>query len=136
MWDRIKKGQKKTFLIFRQLTQSWECVRFISNCICIIFSLRRKMKLSSRIWINLTKKIENFMMGPQKCVVICPTPCYRTNSNINFRTLNQLKCVHKLVIEIKHPIFGFERSNIEPNRAFTRFTKLLIELTRTNPPYI
>ena len=48
-----------------------------------------------------------------------------------FRTLNKLKCVHLLVIKLEHPIFGFERTNIEPNRAFTRFTKLLIELTRT-----
>ena len=32
------------------------------------------------------------------------------------------------MIEIKHPIFGFEQMNIEPNRIFTRFTKLLIEL--------
>ena len=30
-----------------------------------------------------------------------------------FRTLNRLKLVHLLVIELEHPIFGFERSNIE-----------------------
>ena len=56
---------------------------------------------------------------------------HRSNSNIIFRTSHDLKRVHLLVIELEHPIFGFERMNIEPNRAFTRFTKLLIELTRT-----
>ena len=39
--------------------------------------------------------------------------------------------VHLLVIELERPIFAFERSNIEPNRSFTRFTKLLIEQTQT-----
>ena len=32
------------------------------------------------------------------------------------------------MIEIKHPIFGFDWINIEPNGAITRFTKLLIEV--------
>ena len=31
-----------------------------------------------------------------------------------FQTLNELKRVHQLVIELEHPIFGFERSNIDP----------------------
>ena len=35
------------------------------------------------------------------------------------------------MIKLEHPTFGFQRKNIEPNRAFTRFTELLIELTRT-----
>ena len=48
------------------------------------------------------------------------------------RTSNELKRVHLLVIELEHPIFGFEGTNIEPNGAFTRFTKLLIKLTRTS----
>ena len=30
-----------------------------------------------------------------------------------FRTSNELERVHLLVIELEHPIFGFERSNIE-----------------------
>ena len=54
------------------------------------------------------------------------------NLNIFFRTLNKLERVHLLVIELKHPNFGFERINIEPNMAFTRFTKLLIKQTRTS----
>ena len=33
--------------------------------------------------------------------------------NIIFWTLNRLKRVHLLLIELKHPIFGFERSNFE-----------------------
>ena len=37
----------------------------------------------------------------------------QTNLNINFRTLNELQQIHLLVIELEHPIFGFERSNIE-----------------------
>ena len=56
----------------------------------------------------------------------------RSNSNIIFRTSNELERVHILVIELEHPFFGFERTNIEPNRAFTKFTRLLIELTRTS----
>ena len=35
-------------------------------------------------------------------------------SNIDrTRTSNELERVHLLVIELEHPIFGFERSNIE-----------------------
>ena len=37
-----------------------------------------------------------------------------------------------MMIELEHPIFGFERSNIEPNTVFTTFIKLLIELTPTS----
>ena len=51
------------------------------------------------------------------------------NSNINFWTFNELEHVHHLKIELRDLIFGFNQMNIEPNRAFTRFTKLLIELT-------
>ena len=41
---------------------------------------------------------------------------------------------HPLVIELEHPILAWNErtSNIEPNRAFARFTKLFIELTRTS----
>ena len=46
--------------------------------------------------------------------------------------MNELELVHLLVIELEHPIFGFEGTNIEPNKTFNRFTKLLIELTRTS----
>ena len=35
-------------------------------------------------------------------------------------------------MELKHAIFGFEPSNIEPNRAITRFTKLHIKQTQTS----
>ena len=41
--------------------------------------------------------------------------------------MKELECLHLLVIELEHPIFGY----FEPYRAFTIFTKLLIELTRT-----
>ena len=40
--------------------------------------------------------------------------------------------IHLLLIELEDPIFDFEQTNIEPNRAFTRITKLLIELTQTS----
>ena len=38
------------------------------------------------------------------------------------------------MIELKHPFLASneQTTNINPNRAFTRFTKLLIELTRTS----
>ena len=47
-------------------------------------------------------------------------------------TSNELERVHILVIKLKHPIFAFKRINIEPNRAFTRFTELLIAWTDSN----
>ena len=48
------------------------------------------------------------------------------------KTSNELQRVHKLVIELKHPILASneQTSNIEPNRA--RCTKFFIELTRTS----
>ena len=46
-----------------------------------------------------------------------------------YRTSNKLERVHLLVIEFEHPIFGLELY-FEPYMAFTRFTKLLIELTQ------
>ena len=49
---------------------------------------------------------------------------HQTISNIIFRTSDELKNVHLLVIELEHPIFGFER-------AFNRFTELLKQQTRT-----
>ena len=75
-----------------------------------------------------------FIYVQPKYVVMGRTPFYRTSNKLehHFQTLNKLKCVHLLGIELKHPIFGFERTNIEPNKAFTKFTKLLIELTRTS----
>ena len=55
------------------------------------------------------------------------TPFYRTS--IDFEHRNELESVHLLVIE--HPIFGFEQTNIELDSGFTRFTDLLIKITRT-----
>ena len=55
-----------------------------------------------------------------------------TNLNTLYWSSNELEPVHILVIEHKHPIFGFERTNIELIVAFTRFTKLLIEMTQTS----
>ena len=45
---------------------------------------------------------------------------HQTNSNIIFQTSNDLKHLHLLVIELKHPIFGFERSNIN-SKIFCTF---------------
>ena len=63
------------------------------------------------------------------------TPFYRTSHELkhHFSNIQQTwTCSSILVIE--HPIFSFERTNIniKHNRAFTWFTKLLIELTRTS----
>ena len=38
---------------------------------------------------------------------------HRTKLNIIFRTLNELEWVHIWVIELKHLIFGFKRTDIE-----------------------
>ena len=46
--------------------------------------------------------------------------------------MNEFERVHLVATELKHPIFGFERTNIEPNRASTRFIELLIKLTRNS----
>ena len=46
----------------------------------------------------------------------------RTNSNILFRTSNELKPVHLFLVKLEHHIFGFNQKDIEPNMAFTRFT--------------
>ena len=73
--------------------------------------------------------------------VMGPTPFYRTSmelehpfSSILFRTSNKLEHVHLLMIELEHLNFGFERTNIEhrTQKAFTNFTKLFIEQTRTS----
>ena len=60
------------------------------------------------------------------------TPFYQTSNELEFHFSNieQLKCFLLLVME--HLIFAIKQTNIEPNRAFTRFPKLLIELTRTS----
>ena len=50
-----------------------------------------------------------------------------TNSNIIFWTSNEHQHVRQLLMKLKHPIFGFERTDIEHNKTFNRFTKLLIE---------
>ena len=57
---------------------------------------------------------------------------HRANLNIILQTLKELECVQLLVIELKHPNSGFEQTNIKPDTAFTRFTKLLMEQTRTS----
>ena len=54
------------------------------------------------------------------------------NLKIIFRTSIELQHVHLSAIELEHPIFGLERSNIEPNRDFTRFIKFLNEQTQTS----
>ena len=41
---------------------------------------------------------------------MCRTPFHRT--------WDELQCVHLLVIELEHPILGFERSNIELRTLF------------------
>ena len=70
-------------------------------------------------------------LPPTKWQILCKNLRYRvehhiieqqTNSNIIFLTSN----------EFEHPIFDLEQSNFEPNRAFTRFTKLLIKLSNSN----
>ena len=64
----------------------------------------------------------------------------------NFSTPNELKHVHLLVIELEHPIFGFEQTDIEPNRPSLDLLNyssnrlkhhfLSIELTRTCSSFI
>ena len=56
------------------------------------------------------------------------TPFYQTSNKLEHHFSNK-EHVHLLVIELEHPILGFEQMNIEPNFTFTRFTELLIQLT-------
>ena len=54
--------------------------------------------------------------------------------NILFWTLklNELKRVHLLENVVEHLIFAFVQKDIKLIRAITRFTKLIIEQTRTS----
>ena len=45
-------------------------------------------------------------------LVMGRTPFYRTMNELEHHFSN-IERVHLLVIELEHPIFGFERSNIE-----------------------
>ena len=49
-----------------------------------------------------------------------------------FSNIERIQTCSSIGDQIQTSYFGFEQTNIEPNRAFTRFTKLLIELTRTS----
>ena len=53
------------------------------------------------------------------------------NLSVLFQTLKELERVRLWMIELEHPIFGFEQTNIKPNKTLTRFSKILIEQTRT-----
>ena len=59
------------------------------------------------------------------------TPFYRTSNKLKHHFLNikQIRHVHVLAIELEHPYFGFEQTDIEP---ITRFTRLIIKQTRTS----
>ena len=59
---------------------------------------------------------------------------HQMNSNIIVLTLNELEPVYLLVVQLEHLFLASneQTSNIEPNRDFTIFTKLLIEQTRTS----
>ena len=49
-----------------------------------------------------------------------------------FQTSNELEHVHLMVIKLEHPIFGFERSNIELRPITISYKKLVFSsLTQT-----
>ena len=54
---------------------------------------------------------------------------------LNFQISNRLERVRLLVVELRHPILGFEQTDIEHKtykvRLIIRFTKLLIKETQT-----
>ena len=62
------------------------------------------------------------------------TPFYRTSIELehHFSNIERTRTCSSIGDRTRTPFFGFERTNIEPNRAFTKFTELLIELTRTS----
>ena len=63
------------------------------------------------------------------------TPFYRRSNELEHHFPNierTLTCSSIVDQTQKKTTFGFEHTNIEPNRAFNRFTKLLIELARTS----
>ena len=88
-------------------------------CISCIMHLNGYMSLiviCKRFHFLVEILIQTCNMIPCQCcqlLLMGGTPFYRMNSNIIFRTSNQLKHVHLLVIELEHPIFGFEQTNIE-----------------------
>ena len=59
-------------------------------------------------------------------LVMCRTPLHRMNWYIIFRTSNELERVHLFLASNEQTL------NIKPNRAFTRFTELIFELTQTS----
>ena len=87
-----------------------------------------QIRQSGRVGLSLILQLLNF----QYLWVEQHFMEHRTNPNIIFWTSNKLECAHLLMIEIEHSIFGFQRTNIEPNKVFTRFIKLHMKLTRTS----
>ena len=75
-------------------------------------------------WLWTIEHPTSNLMGPSLDLLNCNE---HTRTSV-FRTSNELERVHLLVIELEHPIFGFERKNLEPNRALLDLlSKLLFE---------
>ena len=126
---RIAKCDHRSWKVWNKCeiaTFAWDIK--IRECECTIKHLRNEARIiiwCTLVWIALSKatnysKFENWSFWCiQKLVVMCQTPFFQHQMNSNmfiYRWSNT----------------QFLASNIEPNRAFTRFPKLLIELTRTS----
>ena len=84
---------------------------------------QRHEKLNGIIWLDLrfTTGLDNFLhfgIGLTHCqkylgfaLLLKGSDFLKTN--FVFRILNEVKHVHSLVIELEHPSFHFERSDIE-----------------------
>ena len=64
-------------------------------------------------------------------MVMGQTPFYRTLNQLehHFSNIEQTRICSSIGDRTRTPYFGFERTKIESNRAFTRFIKFFIELT-------
>ena len=66
------------------------------------------MRFEAKKWISLGIFSQNDTDGSKTILLNIE----RTRTSI-FLTCNEIEHVHLLVIELEHPIFGFEWSNIE-----------------------
>ena len=66
---------------------------------------------SNTLFLALNDRTSNF--EPNRAFTKFSKLLIEQNQTSVFQTLKELRLVHLLVIELEHPIFGFERSNIE-----------------------
>ena len=86
-----------------------------------VYSLQSKPRCCPKVTFPNFAKIftspvwEILIPKPISYLIHLGLDSYIISLNIIFRTSNEIDCVHLLVIELEHPIFGFEWTNIDSN---------------------